>query len=994
MSVPSSGGTFSTASESGRIITPTSSQDVSGSESGLPIRQAPSIPRTLPTAQTPTFLFQNLQPDQASLNTTPRPSSPSSRLSPGRSPSTYADQHNASPSPRPRPIHPCRPRRKSREISSQVSSTSQIGGELSTPGPFSVPASVDTEDLQIPGGFPASSVSASAAGPSQENEDENEVISNDIRDETLPRAPIYNTRLQDGLKAVKRYLASLASTMSLSELTQDQSTSLHTLYKRTEEMSKFQYPVTRTVGFIGDSGVGKSSLINSLLDQKIARSSREGSACTCVATEFRHTDDTHTGPFTIEAEFMNTEEMRELLEHLLLDFRKFYVSSIYRELQTTEEQRKCQDAAVKSWETLQSLFKTQPSLTIEFLSDVAEGAHAQILTMLERWAYAGLTNRQGGSDALEYSVIAGDIEECKSILDHLAADNPEGGGPALWPFIKLIRVYLNSPILRTGLVLTDLPGLRDLNFARVRATERYLAHQCDEVFIVANISRAGTDESVGDIIRRCRQNQPRRIICTNSEDVSPEEASREQGPDGRRVREMNKELEKVKGQRITAKSQRMKSKGDDLVKWLLKETGLRIGLRVRLYPIINSAGFNTNLYVSVTRFLIHRRNLNISRELRRKYDSVEVFCVSNTLYSEHRNGDPTQADRYLDLTGIRDLRRYCQLVPAEAQMRATTAFLEDEVPAMVGSIRQWALSGTDPVTAEKAAELRRVLNESQEALRRDFQSSEAHVTCMFQELRELFNNSIISCINTSRAQWKQESLDVSQRWAGWHWASYASFCQHDGNWSTKAHPKERPWNEQFIQQTREALDPYSFLTFSNFAEHQHLAPHALQNIIVNMGHRRENIHTHIKNEIINVVSKTQITKRDMLEHHADSFISMLMKPCYNYCNGVGGPGSDRLRKDHMEDHLRNSRLFASYSTHAKNVYGGIMTESLKALQEEIDKQVEGIVLDFHAVVADEGEIPEAERAPALANELRSLIQSGQAILEDTNKIAQQLNARG
>lgn len=51
-------------------------------------------------------------------------------------------------------------------------------------------------------------------------------------------------------------------------------------------------------------------------------------------------------------------------------------------------------------------------------------------------------------------------------------------------------------------------------------------------------------------------------------------------------------------------------------------------------------------------------------------------------------------------------------------MRATTAFLEDEVPAMVGSIRQWALSGTDPVTAEKAAQLRRILNESQDALRR------------------------------------------------------------------------------------------------------------------------------------------------------------------------------------------------------------------------------------------------------------------------------------
>ncbi|KAJ5209115.1 hypothetical protein N7449_003494 [Penicillium cf. viridicatum] len=930
MSIHSSGGTLSTASESGRILTPTSSQDGRGSERGLPIRQASSVLRTLPIAQPPISLFQNLQPDQTSSITTPRRSSPNSRLSPGRSPSTYADQHNASPSPRPRRIHPCRPRRSTGENASRSLSTSQVGRGLSSSSLQSVAASVHTEDVQVPRTFPAGSGSTSAVTSSHENEDENETISNDIRDETLPPAPIYNNRLQDGLKAVKGHLASLASAMRLSELTQDQSTSLYTLYKRTEKMSGFQYPVTRTVGFIGDSGVGKSSLINSLLDQKIARSSREGSACTCVVTEFRHTNQDHTGPFSIEAEFMNREERGNLLEHLLLDFRKYYVSSIYRELKTIEEQRKCQDAAVKSWETLHSLFKTQPRLTIEFLSDESEGAHSEILALLEGWAYAGLIYRQGGSDALEYSVIAGDVEECKSILDHLAADNSEGGGPALWPFIKLIRVYLSSPILRTGLVLTDLPGLRDLNFARVRATERYLAHQCDEVFIVANISRAGTDESVGDIMRRCRQNQPRRIICTNSEDVSPEEVSREQGPDGRRVREMNKELERVNAQKMKAKSQRIKSQGDDRLQWSLKESEL-----------------------SITRFLINRRNLNVSRELRRKYDDIQVFCVSNTLYSEHRNSDPTLADRYLELTGIRELRRYCQLVPAEAQMRATTAFLEDEVPAMVGSIRQWALSGTDPVTAEKAAQLRRVLSDSQDTLRRDFQSSEDHVACVFRDLRERFNNSIIFCIDTYRAQWKQESLNISQRW--WHVSSYAAFCRH--------------------------------------YEHQHLAPHALRNIIVNMGHRRENINTHIKNEMRNLILKTQITKRDMLEHHTDSFISMLMEPCYNHCNSEGGPGCDKRRKSHMEDHLRNSRLFSKYSTHAKNVYGGVMAESLKSLQEEIDNQIEGIVLDFHAVVVDEGEIPEAERAPSLANELRSLIQSGQATIDDTKGFAQQLNGR-
>ncbi|CAI7660451.1 unnamed protein product [Penicillium crustosum] len=945
MSVTSSGGTFATASESGIILTPTSSQDGSGSERSLPIREASSVLGTLPIAQPPISLFQNLQPDQASSITTPRRSSPNSQLSPGRSPSTYADQHNASPSPRPRRIHPCRPRRSTGENTSRSLSTNQVGRGLGSSNLQSVAASVHTEDAQVPGTFPAASGSTSAATSSHENEDgnedENERISNDIRDETLPPAPIYNNRLQDGLKAVKGHLASLASTMRLSELTQDQSTSLYTLYKQTEKMSRFQYPVTRTVGFIGDSGVGKSSLINSLLDQKIARSSREGSACTCVVTEFRHTNQDHPGPFSIEADFMNREERGNLLEHLLLDFRKYYVSSIYRELKTIEEQRKCHDAAVKSWETLHSLFKTQPRLTIEFLSDESEGAHSGILALLEDWAYAGLINRQVGSDALNYSVIADDVEKCKSVLDHLADDSPEGGGPALWPFIKLIRVYLSSPILRTGLVLTDLPGLRDLNFARVRATERYLAHQCDEVFIVANISRAGTDESVGDIMRRCRQDQPRRIICTNSEDISPEEVSREQGPDGRRVREMNNELERVNAQKVKAKSQRMKSRGDVQLQWFLKESEFSDQV--------------DELKFDITRFLINRRNLNVSRELRRKYDDIQVFCVSNTLYSEHRNSDPTQADRYLELTGIRELRRYCQLVPAEAQMRATTAFLEDEVPAMVGSILQWALSGTDPVTAEKAAQLRRVLRNSQDVLHRDFQSSEDHLACMFRNLRERFDNSIIFCIDTSRTQWKQESLNVSQRWVKWHHTSYAAFCRH--------------------------------------YEHQHLAPHALRNIIVNIGHRRENINTHIKNEMRNLILKTQITKRDMLEHHNDSFISMLMEPCYNHCNSEGGSGSDKRRKSHMEDHLRNSRLFSKYSIHAKNVYGGLMAESLGSLQEKIDNQIEGIVLDFQAVVVNEGEIPEAERAPALANELRSLIRSGQATIDDTKGFAQQLNAR-
>jgi hypothetical protein len=110
-------------------------------------------------------------------------------------------------------------------------------------------------------------------------------------------------------------------------------------------------------------------------------------------------------------------------------------------------------------------------------------------------------------------------------------------------------------------------------------------------------------------------------------------------------------------------------------------------------------------------FLINRRNENARRQLADKYNDIQVFCVSNTLYRDHRQDPPDSAEAYLNLSGILDLRRYCQLVPAEAGLRATRAFLTHQVPALLGSIRQWVLAGSDTITTERAATLSRALED-------------------------------------------------------------------------------------------------------------------------------------------------------------------------------------------------------------------------------------------------------------------------------------------
>jgi hypothetical protein len=68
--------------------------------------------------------------------------------------------------------------------------------------------------------------------------------------------------------------------------------------------------------------------------------------------------------------------------------------------------------------------------------------HSEILALLEGWAYAGLINRQGGSDALEYSVIASDIEVVGLLSRRMPSLPAAQGSQSVHPQTHLIRTQL------------------------------------------------------------------------------------------------------------------------------------------------------------------------------------------------------------------------------------------------------------------------------------------------------------------------------------------------------------------------------------------------------------------------------------------------------------------------------------------------------------------------------------------------------------------------
>lgn len=59
-------------------------------------------------------------------------------------------------------------------------------------------------------------------------------------------------------------------------------------------------------------------------------------------------------------------------------------------------------------------------------------------------------------------------------LPPASLDCPRREEISTWPLVKVCRLRHNWPVLATGAMLVDLPGVRDANAARGRVAESYL----------------------------------------------------------------------------------------------------------------------------------------------------------------------------------------------------------------------------------------------------------------------------------------------------------------------------------------------------------------------------------------------------------------------------------------------------------------------------------------------------------------------------------------
>ncbi|GJN83256.1 hypothetical protein PLIIFM63780_006804 [Purpureocillium lilacinum] len=449
---------------------------------------------------------------------------------------------------------------------------------------------------------------------------------------------------------------------------------MSSLLKEAQELAQFSCANKRTVCFVGDMGTGKSHLINSLLDFKdLAKTGSSGGACTNVITEY-HFHDSHD--FTVQVELFEPDELANNLVDPLRSYRAYHLKQAEM---TSEDTPRFKIRAEEAENMFAYMFGERLGDKTFLLQDSEE----RVLRIFKGWA-AGIIQEETKPPTSGLT-----LEKCSDLLMKLSSGQ------------------------RKGLILVDLPGLRDLNPARSRLTQIYL-RDCDEVFVTCDIMRATNDRSILDVFELARQQAITKvgIICTKTDGGEVGEAIKEYKDKRASCLQQLKELVDEQRENLDG----LEAEYNDLT----EEDGLMAsdpGAVALAQDIADAKRALKAAEFDLDQQRIEFRNEATTESLIKKYKAYQtpamsqpnVFCVSSKMYRDHRDGDVRRALPYLELSGIMAVRQHCIAILSDSQHLAATDYMRHRVQALLGSIQVWVQSLTENADVQKHKALQEAL---------------------------------------------------------------------------------------------------------------------------------------------------------------------------------------------------------------------------------------------------------------------------------------------
>ncbi|KAH9834261.1 Dynamin family [Teratosphaeria destructans] len=478
----------------------------------------------------------NRQPSYPAMDsgedTKPLGKSPQARLATAL-PGVDADQSSVAPAP-------VEARENLPEIHPRAALPGPVGHDLATTPPAVTPTvkpEPTAEDISMRN-IPETHDTAPLKQPKQEDSQEAKYQAEEHNPflESAPHqddAPLRGRPLQDLTKEVvpeKLEAAVQAGMQVLSELSVPLKTLEHSAdaqgWLEQIEKVKEQGAAHRTVvGVVGNTGAGKSSVINAMLDEERLVPTNCMRACTAVVTELSYNYVDHpAAKYRAEIEFISPDDWRKELRILFQEI-------------IDENGHIIKEASNPDSEAGVALAKIR-AVYHKFTKEMLGKASVESLMRVKHvQSVLGTTRRVNEREPtafyrrLQHYVDSKEKGSEKKDKNGNKITNPKREFE-FWPLIKRVKIYTKASALETGAVIVDLPGVHDSNAARAAVAESYIK-QCTGLWIVAPINRAVDDKAakslLGDTFKRQLKYDGSysavTFICSKTDDISRTEAT-------------------------------------------------------------------------------------------------------------------------------------------------------------------------------------------------------------------------------------------------------------------------------------------------------------------------------------------------------------------------------------------------------------------------------------------------------------------------------------
>ncbi|KAG9597087.1 hypothetical protein KCU86_g8346, partial [Aureobasidium melanogenum] len=327
------------------------------------------------------------------------------------------------------------------------------------------------------------------------------------------------------------------------------------------------------IGVVGNTGAGKSSVINAILDEERLIPTNCMRACTAVVTEMSwNRSEDESSKYRAEIEFIKPaeweKELRVLFEEIIDGS-----GNISREVSNPDSQAGIAYAKIRAVYWRLTRDDLVASSIEKLMADHSvRGLLGTTKYIKDRYCdtfYKRLQHYVDSKEKPELTKDSDDDDEDEDISTGTGDKNKKKKKTRkreqeFWPLIKVVRLYVKADALFTGAVLVDLPGVADSNAARAAVAEGYMK-QCTGLWIVSPINRAVDDKAAKKLLGSAFRRQLKfdgtysaiTFICSKTDDISNTEAADSLGL-GDEFEELEEQLTSIERRRRAAEKEASK----------------------------------------------------------------------------------------------------------------------------------------------------------------------------------------------------------------------------------------------------------------------------------------------------------------------------------------------------------------------------------------------------------------------------------------------------